>query len=116
MKNFSLSTFLGLCVLGVCLLVGLVFSGWIIAQELPDTTQIPDMLAIQPVDQQNQSYGDYLSLQQAASYLGVRETDIEDLMQSGELEGIYTKIDRYYIFSKAKLQQWVDKRIVEGQP
>ncbi len=120
MKNFSLSTFLGLCTLGVCLLLGLILSGWIIAQELPDTPRIPNGLAVQLIGQEDTDYGDYLSMRQAASYLCVREVDIQALIESGALEGVYTTIDgddvSYYIFSKAALQQWIEKHFEEVQP
>ncbi len=117
MKNFNLSTFLGFCALGLCILIGVVIAGQLIARELPDTTQVPAYIAVEMRDQTDRvEEFDYLSLRQAAYYLGVQETDLQALMDSGELDGIYTKIDRYFIFSKAALQQWIDKRIEEGQP
>ncbi len=118
MKDFHLSTFLGLCVLGICIFLGLVFSGWVIAHELPDTTQVPDSLAMQLIGQENQDFGDYLSQRQAAYYLGIRESDLLALMERGELEGVYTTIEGdavlYNIYSKSALQKWIDARLEEG--
>ncbi len=117
MKNFNLSTFLGFCALGLCVLIGVVIAGQLIARELPDTTQVPAYISVDMRDRTDRvEEFDYLSLSQAAYYLGVRETDLQALIDSGELNGVYTMIDHYYIFSKAALQQWVDARIQEEKP
>ena len=106
MKNFDLSQFLGHCVIGACIIV----AGWMISNELPDTTQVPSNLSVM-TQTQDEQYGNYLSTYAVAAYLGITDEDVDKLISSGELEGTYTKAGENYIFSREKLDEWVENRI-----
>ncbi len=109
MKNFDLSHFLGCCVIGI----GIVIAGWLISEELPetpDTTYVPSSYPV-ITQTQDEHYGNYLSKWQVADYLNIGALDVDALLSSGELDGTYTVIGEDYVFSKAKIDEWIEKRI-----
>lgn len=106
MKNFNLSHFLGCCVISV----GIIIAGWLIGNGLPGTTQVPSILSV-ITQEQDEMYGKYLSKYQVAPYLGISEDDVDKLLKSGDLEGTYTEAGENHIFSREKLDEWVEKRI-----
>ena len=106
MKNFNLSQFLGCCVIGI----SIVIAGWLISKELPNTTQVPSNLSVM-TQTQDERYGNYLSKYEVAAYLGITDEDVDKLFTSGELDGTYTMAGANYIFSREKLDEWVEKRI-----
>ncbi len=110
MKNFDLSLFLGCCAIAF----GIVIAGKIISAELPDTTQVPSSLSVvtHTAGEQEQDFGNYLSQYDISRYLHIAYEDVEDLLESGALEGTYTMVDdNSYIFSRQKLDEWVEERI-----
>ena len=106
MKNFNLSQFLGCCVIGI----SIVIAGWLISKELPNTTQVPSNLSVM-TQTQDEQYGNYLSKYEVAAYLGITDEDVDKLFASGELDGTYTVAGANYIFSREKLDEWVENRI-----
>ena len=106
MKNFNLSQFLGCCVISI----GIIVAGWLISEELPNTTQVPSNLSV-VTKTMDELYGNYLCKSQVAAYLNIADDDIDKLLNSGELDGTYTVAGDSYIFSREKLDEWVDKRI-----
>ncbi len=107
MKNFDMSKFLGCCVIGICI----VAAGWLISKELPETAKYPASLAITTSDTGYGQFGDYLSIHEVAGYLRVTTEDVEVLMEKGQLNGVYTKINANYVFSKEALKEWVENRV-----
>ncbi len=106
MKNFNFSQFLGHCVIGV----SIIAAGWLISEELPNTTQVPSNLSV-ITQTQDEQYGNYLSKNEVAAYLSITDEDVDKLFSSGELDGTYTVAGANYIFSREKLDEWVEKRI-----
>ena len=106
MKNFNLSQFLGCCVISI----GIVIAGWLISKELPNTTQVPSSLSV-VTQARDEMFGNYLSKYEVAAYLGITDEDVDSLLASGELEGTYTVAGANYVFSREKLDDWVEKRI-----
>lgn len=106
MKNFNLSQFLGCCVISI----GIIIAGWLISEELPNTTQVPASLSV-VTKTMDELYGNYLSKYQAAAYLNIADEDIDKMLNSGELDGTYTMAGASYIFSREKLDEWVERRI-----
>lgn len=106
MKIFNISQFLGCCVISI----GIIIAGWLISKELPNTTHIPSNLSV--VSQtQDELYGNYLSKYEVAAYLRITDEDVDKLFHSGELEGTYTVAGANYVFSREKLDEWVENRI-----
>lgn len=106
MKNFNLSTFLGCCVISA----GIIVAGWLISSRIPDSPTIPPSLTVTTSNMDDQ-YDDYLTKYDVQGYLGVAEENLDALLESGELDSVYTKIGTSYVFSKAALQEWVEGRI-----
>lgn len=106
MKNSSLAHFLGCCVIAI----SIVIAGWIISKELPNTTQVPSNLSVL-TQTRDEQYGNYLSKYEVAAYLGITDEDVENLFSSGELDGTYAMAGANSIFSREKLDEWVEKRI-----
>lgn len=111
MKNFDLSLFLGCCAIAI----GIVTAGNTISSELPNTTQVPSSLSVVTQTEGGQEYGNYLSKYGICDYLNISYEDVEELLESGALEGTYTMVDNSYIFSRQKLDEWVEERI-ENNP
>lgn len=110
MKNFNLSQFLGCCVINV----GIMIAGWLISEELPDTTYVPSTLSVM-TQTQDEMFGDYLSKYEVAAYLGITEEDVDQLFHAGELKGTYMKAGANYVFSRAKIAEWIENRIDESE-
>lgn len=106
MKNFNLSQFLGCCVVSI----GIVVAGWLISKELPNTTQVPSNLSV-ITQTQDEIFGKYLSKYEVAVYLRITDEDVDKLFNSGELEGTYTLAGAKYVFSREKLDEWIENRI-----
>lgn len=106
MKNFNLAQFLGCCVISF----GIIVAGWLISKELPNTTQVPSSLSV-ITQTQDERYGSYLAKSQVAAYLKITDEDVDSLLNSGELDGTYTITGANYVFSREKLDEWVDRRI-----
>ena len=106
MKNFNLSQFLGCCVISI----GIVVAGWLISKELPDTTKVPSNLSV-ITQTHDETFGDYLSKYEVAAYLGITDADVDEMFNSGELEGTYIEAGANYVFSRDRLDEWVEKRI-----
>lgn len=106
MKNFNLSQFLGCCVISA----GIVVAGWLISQELPNTTQVPSSLSVitKTADEQ---YGNYFSEYQVAAYLGITNEDVDVLLRTGKLDGTYMTAGENLLFSREKLDEWVKQQI-----
>ncbi len=60
---------------------------------------------------QDEQYGNYLSKYEVAAYLGITDEDVDQLFASGELDGTYTVAGTNYIFSREKLDEWVENRL-----
>lgn len=106
MKNFDLSHFLGCCAIGI----GIVIAGWLISEELPETpgtTYVPSSYSVMTQTEN----GNYLSIGQVSDYLNIDYTEAEALLSSGELDGTYTLVGENHVFSKAKLDEWMENRI-----
>ena len=106
MKDFNLSQFLGCCVIGISIVV----AGWLISKEMPNTTQVPSNLSV-VTQAQDEQYGNYLSKYEVAAYLGITDEDVDQLFASGKLDGTYTVAGANYIFSREKLDEWVENRL-----
>ncbi len=106
MKGCNFLQFLGCCVISI----GLIAAGWLISEGLPDTTRVPANLSVitKTVDEE---IGDYLSMPEIAAYFGVTREDVEKLFNSGELEGTYIKVGANLVFSRQKLDEWVERRM-----
>lgn len=106
MKNFNLSQFLGCCVISI----GIVVAGWLISEELPNTTQVPSVLSVTS-QTQGEQFGNYLSKYEVAAYLGITDDDVNKLFNAGELKGTYVEAGASCIFIREKLDEWVEKQI-----
>ncbi len=106
MKNFNLSQFLGCCVISV----GIVVAGWLISQELPDTTRVPSSLSV-TTKTMDELYGNYLSEYEVAAYLSIAEEDVDALLRTGKLDGTYMVAGESLMFSREKLDEWVKQQI-----
>lgn len=106
MKNFNLSQFLGCCVISI----GIIIAGWMISQELPNTTSVPTSFSV-TTHTQDEAFGNYLSKYEVSAYLNISNEDVEMLLDSGKLEGTYTVAGTSYVFSREKLDEWVAERI-----
>ena len=111
MKNFDLSLFLGCCAIAI----GIVTAGNTISSELPDTTQVPSNLSVVTKTVGEKELGNYLSKYEICNYLNISYEDVDEMLESGALEGTYTMVDKSYIFSRQKLDEWVEERI-ENNP
>ena len=60
---------------------------------------------------QDEQYGNYLSKYEVAAYLGITDEDVDQLFASGKLDGTYTVAGVNYIFSREKLDEWVENRL-----
>lgn len=89
---------------------GIVAAGWLISEGLPNTTQVPSALSV-TTQTEDETYGNYLSKYEIAEYLNITSEDVEELFQAGELEGTYIKAGANDVFSRAKIDEWVEKRI-----
>ncbi|MBQ7299910.1 MAG: hypothetical protein IJW77_08725 [Clostridia bacterium] len=109
MKNFDLSLFLGCCAIAF----GIVIAGKTISAELPNTTQVPSSLSVVTQTEGEKEFGKYLDKYEACDYLKLYKfrKDVDELLESGILDGTYTMVDDTYIFSRQKLDEWVEERI-----
>ena len=108
MKNNGVYLFLGCCVLAIAIYASSIY----IADRLPDTTQVPNKVLIQNVDEKV-SYGDYLTFYDAATYLGIADDELSQIIDSGQLDSAFYKIGDSYIFSKKALQAWAESKVAE---
>mgnify|MGYP004655694141 FL=1 len=77
---------------------------------MPNTTQVPSNLSV-VTQAQDEQYGNYLSKYEVAAYRGITDEDVDPLFASGELAGTYTVAGTNYIFSREKLDEWVENRL-----
>ena len=106
MKNFNLSLFLGCCVIGICIII----AGVIVANNLPETTRVPHGFVITDGNTPTSTFGEFMSAFEAALFLKIDNSDLDRLIQSGELDGTFTSFPNGYTFSKEKLIQWMERR------
>lgn len=111
MKNFDLSLFLGCLAISI----GIVIAGNTVSKELPDTTQVqvPSNLSVVTQTEGEKEFGPYLDIYEVCDYLKLHKykKDVDELLESGILDGTYTMVDDTYIFSRQKLDEWVEERI-----
>lgn len=106
-KSFDVSLFLGCCVISI----GIIVAGWLISKELPDATHVPSSLAVTTTDSAYGQFGEYLSKYEVAAYLGITDEDVTSLINSGELDGVSTKLGANYVFVKSKVDEWMENRV-----
>ena len=108
MKNNGLWIFLGCCVLASA--IG--YAGNEIAGQLPERADIPQSLYVTTNEQRkSQEFGDYLTIYEAAQYLGISQDDIEELIESGEWDPVAYTMGDSCIISKAAVQEWVETKL-----
>lgn len=106
-KSFDLSLFLGCCVISV----GIIIAGWLISKEMPETTKVPSNLAVTTTNvESGYEFGSYLSKHEVSAYLGITSEDVDTLIQSGELDGVSTRLGANVVFSKEGLDKWMEER------
>ena len=91
--------------------VSIVIAGLLISKELPETTHVPSSLAVTTTDSAYGQFGEYLSQYEVAAYLGITDEDVVSLIESGELDGVSTKLGANYVFVKSKVDEWMEKRV-----
>lgn len=106
MKSKDFFNFLGCCVIAVAI----VISGYMISNKIAQIPKFPNSLSVSTQDS-SQQYGDYLTVYEAAAYLGVSDTDVNNLINSGKLDSAICKVGESYIISKEDLQKWVNSQI-----
>lgn len=108
MKNNGFWIFLGCCVLAASIL----YAGQEIANQLDSVADIPDSLYVTTNEQgKSQEFGDYLTIYEAAQYLGISQDDIEELIESGEWDPVAYTMGDSCIISKAAVQEWVETKL-----
>ena len=110
MKNSGIATFLGSCVIGISIIV----AGYLISEELPETTQVPGYISVD-LEDQGEQFDNYMYKSDVARYLCVYEDDIEELLSSGELEGTYFVVGDSYIFIRDKIDEWVENIAIKSR-
>ncbi|MBR5136468.1 MAG: hypothetical protein IKV30_00390 [Clostridia bacterium] len=105
MKNSGVATFLGSCVIGISIIV----AGYLISEELPETTQVPGYISVD-LEDQGEQFDNYMDKYDVARYLGIYSDDIDELLSSGELEGTYFVVGDSYIFIRDKIDEWAENR------
>ncbi len=106
-KNFDMSLFLGCCVISV----GIIIAGWLISKELPETTRVPASLAVTTTNVDYNQFGEYLSKNEVAAYLGITDEDVNVLIEDGEFDNVSTKLGANYVFIKSALDEWMQNRM-----
>jgi hypothetical protein len=108
LKNFNLSLLLSCCVIGICIII----AGIIVANNLPETTHIPQGFSITNYDGNTPAptFGEYFTLFDAAKFLKIDMNDLDAMVNSGELDGTFTSFPTGYVFSKERLTQWMERR------
>ena len=106
-KNFDMSLFLGCCVISV----GIIIAGWLISKELPETTRVPASLAVTTTNVDYAQFGEYLSKNEVAAYLGITDEDVNVLIEAGEFDNTFTKLGANYVFVKSALDEWMANRM-----
>lgn len=109
MKSKDFFNFLGCCVIAVAI----VISGYMISNKIAQIPKFPNSLSVSTQDS-SQQYGDYLTMYEAAAYLGISDTDVNDLINSGKLDSTIYKDGEICIISKQALQEWVNNQIGNG--
>lgn len=103
MKNFSLSTFLGCCVISL----GIIVAGVLISSKIPPVN-VPSSFTLKETAWE---YDDYMSQYEAAAFLKIDADTFTGMMRSGQLLGTYTVVEGGSVFSREKLSQWIEDRI-----
>lgn len=111
MKGKDLLNFLGCCVIAVIIVMAI--SSYMISNLIPQIPRVPDSLSVS-VQDATQQYGNYLTVYEAAAYLGISDTDMNDLINSGKLDSAIYKDGEICIISKQALQEWVNTQIGNG--
>lgn len=78
-----------------------------ISFNLPDTTYVPSSLIVNTQSDPIQ-FGDYLSPDEVAAYLGITSDEADRLIESGAIDSAIYKVGETYIISKSALQEWVE--------
>ena len=105
-EKFNLALFLGCCAIGACIW----FAGVYIGDRIPATPHNPDHLYVSMEGEG--AFADFLDFDEAFIYVKFNRFDaFQSLIDSGELDGTYTKFSDKIIFSKEKLSQWMEERI-----
>lgn len=69
-------------------------------------------LTLQDHEEEREEDSDYFSLPMLGTYLHASDEEIIVLLQTGKLDGSYIKIEDDYIFSKKKVQECLDKGMI----
>ena len=109
MKSKDFFNSLGCCAIAVAI----VISGYMIASKIEQIPKFPNSLSVSTQDS-SQQFGDYLTTYEAAAYLGISDTDVNDLINSGKLDSAIYKDGEICIISKDALQAWVNSQIGNG--
>ena len=85
---------------------------WVIPyyEQIP---KFPNSLSVS-TQESSQQFGDYLTTYEAAAYLGISDTDVNDLINSDKLDSAIYKDGEICIISKQALQEWVNNQIGNG--
>lgn len=95
MKTKDFFNFLGCCVIAVAI----VISGYMISNKIAQIPKFPNSLSVSTQDS-SQQYGDYLTVYEAAAYLGVSDTDVNNLINSGKLDSAICKSVKAILLAK----------------
>jgi hypothetical protein len=109
MKNTT-AILLGCIAIGLCV----VIAGYRVADRIPGTLQGNFHGSLYGGGQTQRENTDYLNHWEAQTYLQIWDVTLHRLIQSGELDGTFVRFGDNYVFSRAKLSQWMDARIAEG--
>ena len=97
MKSKDFFNFLGCCAIAVAIAI----------------SEFPNSLSVS-TQESSQQFGDYLTTYEAAAYLGISDTDVNDLINSDKLDSAIYKDGEICIISKEALQEWVNSQIGNG--
>lgn len=106
MKNLNLSQLVGYGIIGL----SIIFSSFIVANNLPKTPYIPDTLYV-AADSGTPVSKEFMSTVEAANFINMSEENLNSLVLSGKLDGTFIFINESYIFSMEKLTQWMNKQM-----
>ncbi len=113
MKN---SVFVSIAIVVGCLLicVSMLYSAHTITVGLDELLYSVNGFKVNPTDN-NEEYGDFMSIYIAAAYLKVDVDELNGLLESGELDGTYFKTGESnggysIIFIREKLYSWCLER------
>ena len=111
LKNFNLAMFLGCCIISL----GIVIAGSIIANRIGHLhfPMFPGSLSVTTFDGSGTDSGsdEFMSLWETRAFLRLSETQLDTLIQSGELTGTYTILQGQKIFSRELLTDWLRSRM-----